>query len=243
MKCPYCMTELEATAIACPSCTRDLAFFMPTARRLSNAEERISAHASVIARLEDEKTFGCVDVAPIVALLSSGLLTFTFSWISWEPVVGNKFDWLFHFLSVAAPFLAAFGLGLTSRTLRPSAYWALGLVAGAVGVVELFVVYAICTMRNALSLNQPFLNPRFWWVSIIAYPIAGSFSFFSGGKLGRWVRRKAHPGDTTGEWVVEAWDDKTAKWLKITAPILSLIASVISTLVQHFWTRSTGISR
>jgi hypothetical protein len=239
MKCPYCVTELERTAIACPSCTRDLTFFMPTAIRLSKAEERISTLASSIARLEAEKTFGCVDVAPIVALLSSGLLTFTFSWVSWEPVVGNEFDWLFHFLSVASPFFAAFGLGLASRTLRPSAYWALGLVAGAVGVVELFVVYAICTMRNALSLHQPFLNPTFWWVSVIAYPISGSFFFFSGGKLGKWVKRKVHPGDTTDEWAVEPWDDKTAKWLKVIAPITGVIASVITTLMQHFWTKPT----
>jgi hypothetical protein len=94
MKCPYCVTELEPTAIACPSCTRDLTFFMPTARRLSKAGERISAHASVIARLEDEKTFGCVDVAPIVALFSSGLLAFTFSWISWEEVIARI--WTLH---------------------------------------------------------------------------------------------------------------------------------------------------
>ena len=41
MQCPYCITEISDTAIACPNCARDLFLFVPILQKISTLETRL----------------------------------------------------------------------------------------------------------------------------------------------------------------------------------------------------------
>lgn len=41
MKCPYCTSEIDAAALACPHCTRDLYLFKPLLEKIAALEERL----------------------------------------------------------------------------------------------------------------------------------------------------------------------------------------------------------
>ncbi len=42
MRCPYCTTEIDDAALACPHCTRDLYLFKPLLQRISDLEARVA---------------------------------------------------------------------------------------------------------------------------------------------------------------------------------------------------------
>ncbi len=50
MRCPYCASQIDDAALACPHCTRDLYLFRPLLARI---EAEAAAIASLSARLED----------------------------------------------------------------------------------------------------------------------------------------------------------------------------------------------
>ncbi|GAA5177531.1 hypothetical protein GCM10025771_14840 [Niveibacterium umoris] len=42
MKCPYCVSEIDAAALACPHCTRDLYLFKPLLSRIEALEQEVA---------------------------------------------------------------------------------------------------------------------------------------------------------------------------------------------------------
>jgi hypothetical protein len=136
-----------------------------------------------------------------------------------------------HSLAIASPLFAFFGLGLCRRRLPPHYYWLLGLVAGSIGFVELLVIYALCTEKEAINQLIPFRSPPYWYVSLAMYPLAGAFLSFSGALLGARIRDKRHPDDISLDQKL-GW--QPTEWLKALAPFAGAIAAIISVIAQHF---------
>ncbi|MSQ71982.1 MAG: hypothetical protein EXR27_11930 [Betaproteobacteria bacterium] len=74
MRCPYCVSEIADTALACPNCTRDLYLFKPLLEKIgqleaaaalaaSSTEARIAALEEELAAIRDAR----VEPAPMVA--------------------------------------------------------------------------------------------------------------------------------------------------------------------------------
>lgn len=52
MKCPYCVSQIDEQALACPHCTRDLFLFTPLLARLQAQETALEAAVARVAALE-----------------------------------------------------------------------------------------------------------------------------------------------------------------------------------------------
>lgn len=52
MKCPYCVSQIDEQALACPYCTRDLFLFTPLLARLQAQETALEAAVARVAALE-----------------------------------------------------------------------------------------------------------------------------------------------------------------------------------------------
>ena len=52
MKCPYCISEIDDSALACPHCTRDLYLFKPLLAQLHTLESELAGTKERLAKLE-----------------------------------------------------------------------------------------------------------------------------------------------------------------------------------------------
>jgi hypothetical protein len=73
MRCPYCISEIDDLALACPHCARDLYLFKPLLEKISQLEKAVAASAETrIAALEAEvaafkqTTPGAAPAQPVV---------------------------------------------------------------------------------------------------------------------------------------------------------------------------------
>ena len=48
MKCPYCTTDVDEKAVVCPSCCRDLIFFIPLSERIDKLDKKLSEFVGTV---------------------------------------------------------------------------------------------------------------------------------------------------------------------------------------------------
>lgn len=53
MRCPYCVSEIAAEALACPHCTRDLYLFKPLLERIEKLEAKLGAQSAAGTRVAE----------------------------------------------------------------------------------------------------------------------------------------------------------------------------------------------
>jgi hypothetical protein len=197
--------------MVCRFCKRDLAFFKPLADRLSRVERQVKGLAknNPLSR-GPTRVLTLIDVAPTIALCSSVLLAFSFTWIDWRPIANKQgADLVLQSLSIGSPFIASVGLGILLSRARRSAYLLLGLIAGLAGYSQMLLLYALGRIHEAFAdaiapfdvvgwpkshadairhLSYVSALPKHWYWSLILYSISGSLLFLSGGVLGERLR-------------------------------------------------------
>ena len=237
MNCPYCDTTVSDAALVCAACQRDLSFFKPIFQEVLQTQKNLSLLQEKVVELRQNPNdaLGLLEIAPIVFVLLSAILATACTWVDWQPWVGsNKItDTLIEALSVMAPFVAGFGLGVFRR-LRPSAYLALGWIAGLIGFAQMVVLFSIGRMDQALVASgevcKPkcagsftMATPKHWIWSFFAYQVAGACLFFSGGRLSEWRRGAANVREPVHSESIE-------KWIKLLTPVLGSIVAILQVI-------------
>lgn len=82
MRCPYCISEIDDVALACPHCARDLYLFKPLLEKINQLEKTVAEQAKAvaaaetrIAALEAEVAAleqATADAVPVQAVVESG---------------------------------------------------------------------------------------------------------------------------------------------------------------------------
>ena len=210
MKCPYCLSDVDAEAVACKYCTKDLYLFQPLMKKVADLESQLRAlasQASLEARIHELESYietahqeresqqGILaklgDVAQylilplFVLLVAHALITVVYD-----------FNLLYlRLISILAPLPFAYTLfAKRSRVVLP---WFLGaIVLAASAVIGMSVITSLVDKTPILPQNTV------EWKEFIEYSASISFSFLTGMLLGglAYVRRHQPKGVPVNPW-------------------------------------------
>lgn len=205
MRCPYCASQIDDAALACPHCTRDLYLFRPLLARI---EAQDAAIASLSARLEDlgvrivgaradaAPADGSPDAGPAhpgalgPALARYWAVPLALLLLAHALVIG-LYDarpvWL-HVLALLIP--GPFGFALVRDTGRRPGPWIVGAV-----LLALAAVLGMSAITAALD-GTPVLpaTPRDWR-EFLEFAASIALSYGAGLALGRRIPAvRATPG-------------------------------------------------
>lgn len=213
MKCPYCLSAVEAEALVCKVCARDLYLFKPMLEKLASLEAKLAAVPDTeilqqrIAALESEleelqqrweeaqqkashwsvQILKFLVIPLTVLLLGHGLITVVYD----LPLIALRL------LSIVVPLPFAYVLFSGSR--RPIIPWFLGTIALAFcAVIGMSAITALVDATPILPQSAV------EWKEFIEYSASISFSFLSGMLLGTLAYKRRHrprSSDQSSPWV------------------------------------------
>lgn len=213
MKCPYCLSAVEAEATVCKTCTRDLYLFKPMMEKVADLEARLAAvpdTESLQERIEElesqieefqqqreeaqeSSTHWSVQILKFliipltILLLGHGLITVVYD----LPLIALRL------LSMIVPL--PFAYVLFSRRRRPIMPWFLGtIVLAACAVIGMSAITALVDATPILPQSP------IEWKEFIEYSASISFSFLTGMLLGTLAYKRQHRPksmDQSNPWV------------------------------------------
>ncbi|MGB6743078.1 MAG: hypothetical protein WBE38_05410, partial [Terracidiphilus sp.] len=249
MICPYCSEKIADTAIVCPTCRRDLAFFKPVLDNVRKIEHDISALTSAIKELREwsedsaQEFIAAAHIAPTIAIVASALLATTFHWLAWQDFAVNPIDRCLLFLSLTSPFIAGFGLGWLGRKTRFGLRALLGMVCGILGGAQYLLVVSL--ERAQLALNNEIhgaitLYPPNTGTMILFFLISGILTFPSGGQFGAILRNRRKLSKQLTELPRSSREQSTQWKSTPTAAspylttVLTVVGAIICSLIAQF---------
>lgn len=193
MRCPYCVSEIDESALACPHCARDLYLFKPLLQRIAELEVRVATLETVapanraaeaalsVLQLEPDtpQSVGVRELAfrvgvPLLLLLVMHVLL---------TVVYDASTVYLRVISLLIPL--PFGFLLTANLARR----ALLVVVSALSV-SLLAVFGM-SLVTAIIDSVPVLPANLReWREFFEYAASIGFSFATGAVLGSMVRRR-----------------------------------------------------
>lgn len=201
MKCPYCLSEVEAEALVCKTCTKDLYLFKPMMEKVASLEERLaempdrSALEGRIAELEAYisemrqqqerqseswarragQVLQFLLIPLMVLLIGHALITVVYDL---KPVY-------LRLLSIIVPL--PFAYVLFSRRERPIVPWFFGATAlASCAVIGMSSITAL--VDGTPVLPQSGVE----WKEFVEYSASISFSFLTGMLLGGLAYTRQH---------------------------------------------------
>jgi len=155
MRCPYCAEGIRDEAVICGFCRRDLVLFRALNERLTKVEDNVAELHSLLADSVSRPNYPGQDLplrrptlseAARALLLSVCLALFLFG-LTWLPDVSITASRILYLLSLSAPpFFAGWWLrrGSPSPWRSHSPYALLGLIAGLVSFLGMFILDRLC---------------------------------------------------------------------------------------------------
>lgn len=213
MKCPYCLSAVEAEALVCKTCTKDLYLFKPMMEKIGSLEAQLAAipdRAGLTERIGDleahieelqrrweeaqeSSTHWSVQILKFllipltILLLGHGLITVVYD----LPLIALRL------LSMIVPL--PFAYVLFAGRQRPITPWFLGtIVLAACAVIGMSAITALVDATPILPQSP------IEWKEFIEYSASISFSFLTGMLLGSLSYKRRHRPkslDQTNPWV------------------------------------------
>ena len=194
MRCPYCVSEIDDAALACPHCTRDLYLFKPLLQQIGDLEARLSAleggatgrvhsaiapHELLMAEPEvrEKMQFGdglkLAGVPILLLLLAHALIT----------VVYDANTIYLRLVSVLLPL--PFGFLLTAHSLRGPLS-----TAGTAIIVAVLSVFGMSVLTSAVDHVPVLPGDLRERREFLEYAASVAFSYSTGIILGNMSRRR-----------------------------------------------------
>ena len=193
MKCPYCISEIDDAALACPHCTRDLTLLRPLLQKIETLESSLQARIDALVQRLPEARAGERLAAPaetppstrrewLLALLTPLLFLLIAHLLITQ--VWDARDWVLYATSIAIPFLP--GLRLMRLRRRP-------LTAATLGglLMACVAVFAMSALTGIIDKSDWLPNDARSWRELANYALSIALSFVAGGIVGQLLRERA----------------------------------------------------
>ena len=193
MRCPYCISEIDDAAIACPHCTRDLYLFKPLLQRIAELEARVAAvesqppvaapMAATLAASALEPDTPVVPGARELLLRVGGPLLLLLLAHLLLTVVYDASNVYLRVVSLLIPL--PFGFLLAAHAARRFAISS--IAALAISLLAVFGMSVLTTMVDGVSILPANLRE---WRELLEYAASIGFSYTTGIVLGNLSRRR-----------------------------------------------------
>jgi len=200
MKCPYCLSEIAAEAVACPNCTRDVYLFKPLQAKIEALEAKVrefeagtatASPALPVAHEVEPPATVSARVGEALLLWLFPLLLLLAAHVLITVVYDANTLWL-RVVSLLIPF--PFALTLTSRRWHHFGIWSMAAFALATTAV-----LGMSGITHLVDHTQVLPEDRLEWKEFIEYAASIAFSFMAGMALGRMLWRRGQLGPHTPE--------------------------------------------
>ena len=216
MKCPYCISEIDDAALACPHCTRDLTLLRPLLQKIETLETSLQARIDELAqriiapRVDAAPVFSAPQpsaeapagvlrewflalLTPLLFLLIAHLLI---------TQIWDARDWVLYATSIAIPFLP--GLRLMRLRQRP-------LIAAALGglLMASVAVFAMSAFTGIIDKSDWLPTDTRSWRELANYALSIALSFVAGGIVGQLLRERADRLEAARARAIELLSSKT----------------------------------
>ena len=203
MKCPYCLSDIDAEAYVCKTCTRDLYLFKPMLQKVSDLEEKLNNVSdrvtleSRISELEEEllykKELEAEGIFSILSKISKFIILPLFILLFAHAAIVIIYDLKLIYLRLASIIIPIpFAFFLFQKKKNPVFPWFLGsLLLAFITVIGMSAITAL--------VDKTPVMPRsiIEWKEFIEYSLSITFSFLTGMLLGTisFFKRSKHKID------------------------------------------------
>lgn len=203
MKCPYCLSDIDAEAYVCKTCTRDLYLFKPMLQKVSDLEEKLNNVSdrvtleSRISELEEEllykKELEAEGIFGILSKISKFIILPLLILLFAHAAIVIIYDLKLIYLRLASIIIPMpFAFFLFQKKKNPVFPWFLGsLLLAFVTVIGMSAITAL--VDKTLVMPRSIIE----WKEFIEYSLSITFSFLTGMLLGTisFFKRSKHKID------------------------------------------------
>lgn len=200
MQCPYCVSEIDNEALACPHCARDLYLFKPLLSRISELEQKL---ALLDARVDEVNPAVSAPLATPIAIEepAPNPLAAAVLWViplvlllAAHSLITITYDLNTLYLRIVSLLIPLpFGVLLMSRQQRHFGWWTVAAFAMAT-----FAVFGMSWITHLVDHTPVLPQDRREWKEFIEYAASVGFSLITGMLIGRvFWRRNAQAVQAT----------------------------------------------
>ena len=203
MKCPYCLSDIDAEAYVCKTCTKDLYLFKPMLQKVSDLEEKLNNVSdrvtleSRISELEEEllykKELEAEGIFGILSKISKFIILPLLILLFAHAAIVIIYDLKLIYLRLASIIIPMpFAFFLFQKKKNPVFPWFLGsLLLAFITVIGMSAITAL--VDKTLVMPRSIIE----WKEFIEYSLSITFSFLTGMLLGTisFFKRSKHKID------------------------------------------------